>query len=73
MNTADAEKRGTFRRPIGSACPTMDKSRISFSALEYFTGDYQGSPRTRSHNVGESVILLSYPATELSEESESRY
>jgi hypothetical protein len=51
----------------------MDKSRISFSAFEYFTGDYQGSPRTRSHNVGESVILLSYPATELSEESESRY
>ena len=26
-----------------------------------------------SHDAGESVILLSYPATELSEESELRY
>ena len=71
-----AARHAQRRRPIPAKTILLEKaqSRISFSALEIFTGDYRGSPRTRITRRGrERVILLSYPATELSEESESRY
>ena len=46
-----------------SACSGSNTSRATI----------KGRHGRVSHDAGESVILLSYPATELSEESELRY
>ena len=51
-----------FARPL-SLSPLGNTSRATT----------EGRHGRVSHDAGESVILLSYPATELSEESESRY